>query len=153
MKRLLGYVAALAVTSVAACSPDASAPAATPSQPFTASEPTPAAPAPAPAASSSPSLVGKWAGTITCNKIESPLQMTIDAAKPGEATLSKGEGGALTWTAAVTVSDVARLVSVASSGPADGAERIEGLLGEDGSTITGVMDQQLCTNFALKRQG
>ena len=152
MKRLVGCVAALAVTSVVACSPDASAPAATPGQAFQTGAPPAAAPVAAPA-TSAVSLAGKWAGTITCYKVESPLQMTIDAAKPGEAAMSRGEGGALSWPATVTVSEVARLVTVKSAGPNDGAELVEGLLSEDGATISGVMDKQLCTAFSLKRQG
>jgi hypothetical protein len=155
MKRLMVCAAAIAAACVGACSPDASAPAATPGQPFATSKPSPATPATASSpvqAAPSVSLAGKWAGTITCYKIEAPLQMTIDAAKPGEAVMSKGEGGALSWPATVSVSEVARLVTVVSTGPADGAERVEGLLSEDGSQISGVMDKQLCTGFSLKRQ-
>jgi hypothetical protein len=148
--------AAIAAACVGACSPDASAPQ-TPlpdaARAADAAAAAAAAPVSAPAPAAAPvSLAGKWAGTITCYKIEAPLQMTIDAAKPGEAVMSKGEGGALSWPATVSVSEVARLVTVTSTGPADGAERVEGLLSEDGAMISGVMDKQLCTGFSLKRQ-
>jgi hypothetical protein len=145
MKKLLACAAVIAAASVGACAPPAETPA-------PAAEPAAAAPAAETPAAPAVSLAGKWAGTITCYKIESPLQMTIDAAKPGEATLSKGEGGALSWPATVKLSEVARLVTILSTGPADGAERVEGLLSEDGATISGVMDKQLCTDFTLKRQ-
>ena len=79
--------------------------------------------------------------------------MTINAAKPGEAVMSKGEGGVVSWPATVAVNNAARLITVSSTGPADGAERIEGLLSADGGTISGVMDKQLCTAFTLKRMG
>ena len=97
------------------------------------------------------SLAGKWTGTITCYKIESPFQMTIDAAKPTEAALSKGEGGALSWPATVAINEATRMITITSTGPADGAERVEGLLTADGALISGAMDKQLCTDFNLKR--
>jgi hypothetical protein len=147
MKIHLASVMALAAASLCACTPSeppmATAPEANPSR------------APAPAAETPPaasiSLAGKWAGTITCYKIESPLQMIIDAAKPTEATLSKGEGGALSWPAAVAVNEATRMITITSSGPADGAEKVEGLLTADGAQISGAMDKQLCTDFNLKR--
>ena len=145
MKSLLVCAAAIAVVGADACTPEAPAPV----------TPAPAATVPAeptPPAAATVSLAGKWAGTITCYKVESPFQMTVDAAKPGEAALSRGEGGALSWPATVAVNDSARLVSLTSVGPADGAELIEGLLSEDGSSISGAMDKQLCTNFTLKRE-
>jgi hypothetical protein len=144
--------AVIAAACVGACSPDASAPQTPLPDAARATEAASAAAPSSALAAPSVSLAGKWAGTITCYKIESPLQMTIDAAKPGEAVMSKGEGGALSWPATVSVSEVARLVTVVSTGPADGAERVEGLLSEDGSQISGVMDKQLCTGFSLKRQ-
>jgi len=122
------HLACIALLAVAACSPNKA--------------PTPAAPI---------SLVGKWAGTITCYKIESPLQMTIDAAKPGEAVMSKGQNDAVSWSATVAVNAATRMVTVTSAGAADGAERIEGPLSADGGEISGAMDKQLCTNFTLKR--
>ena len=97
------------------------------------------------------SLAGKWTGTITCYKIESPFQMTIDNTKPTEAALSKGEGGALSWPATVAINEATRIVTITSTGPADGAERVEGPLSADGAIISGSMDKQLCTDFNLKR--
>lgn len=132
----------IALIAVAACSPS-SAP-----TPIAAATESPARPAAGPV-----SVAGEWAGTITCYKIESPLQMTIDAAKPGDAVISKGEGGVVSWSATVVVDDDARMVTVSSTGPVDGAERIEGLLSADGGTISGAMDNQLCTAFTLTRTG
>jgi hypothetical protein len=147
MKIHLAGIAALAVATLCACTPSeppmATSPAANPAR------------AEAPAAATPPaatiSLAGKWAGTITCYKIESPFQMTIDAAKPTEATLSKGEGGALSWPATVAINEATRIITITSAGPADGAERVEGLLTADGAQISGAMDKQLCTDFNLKR--
>ena len=136
------HLVSIAVLAVAACSPS-KAPTPTASATETA----------APRVAAPISLAGQWAGTITCYKIESPLQMTINAAKPGEAVMSKGEGGVVSWPATVAVDNAARMVTVSSTGPADGAERIEGLLSADGGTISGVMDKQLCTAFTLKRMG
>ncbi|HEV7691399.1 MAG TPA: hypothetical protein VGO52_11265 [Hyphomonadaceae bacterium] len=149
MKRLSGCAAVFAAAALCACTPSeppmATSPAANPAR----------AEAPAPAAATPPaaaiSLAGKWAGTITCYKIESPFQMTIDGAKSTEATLSKGEGGALSWPATVAINEATRAVTITSAGPADGAERVEGLLSADGALITGTMDKQLCTGFSLKR--
>jgi hypothetical protein len=142
MKMHLACVVAAAAAAVCAC---------TPSEPPMATSPDASpemarAPAPPPI-----SLAGKWAGTITCYKIESPFQMTIDNAKPNEATMSKGERGAVSWPAAVSINETSRLVTITSTGPADGAERVEGLLSENGSLISGAMDKQLCTGFSLKR--
>ena len=78
--------------------------------------------------------------------------MTIDAAKPGEAVMSKGDGGALSWPAHIAVNQAARLVTITSIGSADGAERIEGRLSDDGAMLSGAMDKQLCTAFKLTRQ-
>ena len=136
------HLVSITVLAVAACSPSKA--------------PTPTAPATetaAPRVAVPISLAGQWAGTITCYKIESPLQMTINAAKPGEAVMSKGEGGVVSWPATVAVNNAARMVTVRSTGAADGAERIEGLLSADGGTISGEMDKQLCTAFTLKRTG
>jgi hypothetical protein len=135
--------------AAAACSPAAPpAPAPTP----VASATETAAPAAAPAAATGAiSLAGTWTGAITCYKIESPLLMKIDAAKPGEASVSKGQGGALSWKAKVTVDEAKRIVTVLADGAADGAERIEGQLSEDGALISGTMTRQLCTVFALRR--
>jgi hypothetical protein len=130
------------------CSP-AAPPAPAPTPIVSAAETVaPAAAQPAPI-----SLAGKWTGSITCYKIESPLQMTIDAAKPGEAAMGKGPNGNLAWPATLSVNAPTRIVTVLSKGSADGAERIEGLLSDDGLTISGVMSKQLCTSFALKRAG
>lgn len=112
----------------------------------------PAAETAAPQAAGPILLAGKWAGTITCYKVESPLQM-IDAIKPGEAVMSNGEGGVVSWPATVAVNKTSRLVTVTSTGPVDGAERIEGLLSADAGMISGVMDKQLCAKFMLKRVG
>jgi hypothetical protein len=142
-------VAAIAAASVVACAPKAPAPVAAAPAVDAAAAPA-ASPTPPPAASIS--LSGKWAGTITCYKIGSPLQMTIDAAKPGEAVMSKGDGGALSWSAQVTLNDAARLVTITAIGAADGAERVEGRLSDDGAMLSGVMDKQLCTDFKLTRQ-
>ncbi len=146
MNRLLVCTALLAAVSVGACTPESPAPAAPASE---AAAPAAATPAPAAAGIS---LAGKWAGTITCYRIESPFQVTIDAAKPGEAVLSKGDIGVLSWPATVAVNEAARLVSLKSVGPADGAELVEGLLSDDGKLISGAMDRQLCTDFSLTRQ-
>ncbi len=102
-------------------------------------------------ASAMPSLAGVWTGSITCYAMEFPLTRTIDAARPGVAALSKGQGGAVTWTGAVAVDAAARRVTVVADGPADGAERLDGVIGPDGATIQGTMDRQLCAEFALRR--
>src|SRR6185436_1316212 len=142
MKIHLACVVALAAASLCGC---------TPSEPPMATSPD-ASPAMAKAPAPLPiSLAGKWAGTITCYKIELPFQMTIDNAKPTEAALSKGEGGALSWPATVAINEASRIVTITSTGPADGAERVEGLLSADGALISGAMDKQLCTDFNLKR--
>ena len=78
--------------------------------------------------------------------------MNIDAAKPGEAGMSKGPEGALRWPATVAIDAAARLVTIKSLGQADGAARLEGVLSEDGARISGVMDKQLCTDFKLARR-
>ncbi len=132
----------IAVLTLVACSPSKA--------------PTPTAPTTEAAAPLGPppiSLAGQWAGTITCYTIESPLQMTIEVSSPAEAVMTKGEGGSLSWPATVAVDNAARMVTVSSTGSADGAERIAGLLSADGGTISGVMDRQLCTAFTLKRTG
>ena len=79
------------------------------------------------------------------NAIAGPVESDIppartNAAKPSEAVMSKGEGGVVSWPATVAVNNAARIVTVSSTGAADGAERIEGLLSADGGTISGVMD-------------
>jgi hypothetical protein len=142
MKIHFACVAALAVASLCACTPS------NPPMPTApeASPPQAGAPPPLPT-----SLAGKWAGTITCYKIDSPLQMTIVAARPNEAAMSKGERGAVSWPAAVSINETSRLVTITSTGPADGAERVEGLLSENGGLISGAMDKQLCTDFNLRR--
>jgi hypothetical protein len=142
MKIHFAWTAALAATVLCACTPS--------------SPPMPTAPEASPQQAGAPpplptSLAGTWAGTITCYKIESPLQMTIVAARPNKATMSKGDRGAVSWPAAVSLNETSRLVTITSTGPADGAERIEGLLSENDNVISGAMDKQLCTDFNLKR--
>ena len=136
------HLVCIVVLAVAACSPNK---ASTPTASATETA--------APRVAALISLAGQWAGTITCYAIESPLQMKINSAKPGEAVMSRGEGGIVSWPATVVVNNAARMVTVSSTGPVDGAERIVGLLSADGRTISGVMDKQLCTAFTLKRMG
>jgi len=97
-----------------------------------------------------PSLAGSWSGTITCYKMDSPLLMAIDAAKPGEAKMAMGEGGMLPWDASVTV-DGARLVTIKSHLQSGDAQLLTGTLDSAGDTIAGVMDKQLCNKFTLTR--
>ena len=51
--------------------------------------------------------------------------MTIDAAKPGEAVLSKGEGGVVGWPATVVINNAERLVTVRSTGSSTDNELIQ----------------------------
>ncbi len=67
------------------------------------------------------SLVGGWAGTITCYKIESPLTLDIDGAGPGKAEVAQGDGGALNWTASISVDSPTRMITVKADTPTDGA--------------------------------
>jgi len=134
------HLAFIIVLAAAACS--------------TAGPPTPDAPATvaaAPRVAGPISLVGKWAGSITCYSIDLPLQMSLDAVRPRDALMSKGDGSVVTWPATVAVNDAARFVTITAAGAADGAERIAGALSADGATISGAMDKQLCTKFMLTR--
>jgi hypothetical protein len=98
------------------------------------------------------SLAGKWDGVITCYSMESPLQMTIDAAKPQDAVMGMGDGGVFAWDAAVTIDSSARAVTIKSKVPSGDAQVLTGTLGADGKEIIGNMDKQLCSKFKLTRQ-
>lgn len=124
MKRLLGCVAALAVASVGACTEAGKTDAV--------------------------SLVGNWEGTTTCYSMESPLQMTIDAATPAKAAMGMGEGGALSWTADVTFDAAKSTVSLAAEGGVGDAALLAGTLA--GDVISGEIEKQLCNSFKLTRQ-
>lgn len=97
-----------------------------------------------------PSLAGSWAGTITCYKMDSPLSMAVDEAKPGEAKMAIGEGGMLPWDASIKV-DGARLVTIKSHVESGDAQLLTGALDVAGNVITGEMDKQLCNKFTLTR--
>lgn len=97
-----------------------------------------------------PSLAGTWAGTITCYSMESPLAMTVDAARPGEAKMAMGEGGMLPWDASVAI-DGARLVTIKSHIESGDAQLLTGTLDSAGNAIIGTMDKQLCSKFTLTR--
>ncbi len=124
MKRLLVRVTAIAVASVGACA-----------------DPRAAA-----------SLAGNWVGSITCYNIDTPLTVAIDAATPGTARVSMGEGGALTWEASVAFSDATRAVTITSTAPTGDAQTIAGTLDSNASSISGAMERQLCNRFKLTRQ-
>jgi hypothetical protein len=97
-----------------------------------------------------PSLAGSWEGTVTCYKMDAPLSMAIDAAKPGEAKLAMGEGGVFPWDASVTI-DGSRVVTIKSRIPSGDAQLLTGTLDDAGNTIAGTMDKQLCNKFTLTR--
>lgn len=97
-----------------------------------------------------PSLAGSWAGTITCYSTDSPLIMTVDAAKPAVAKMAMGEGGMLPWDASLTV-DGARKVTIKSDISSGDAQLLTGTVDSAGNVITGVMDKQLCSKFTLTR--
>lgn len=94
------------------------------------------------------SLAGNWKGTITCYNMEMPFSLTVDAATPTKALLSKGDLATVTWDGTITADKAA--VTIKSDGPADGAETIAGTLA--GDDLSGTMDKQLCTKFTLTRQ-
>ena len=125
MKRLLVCAAVISAASVVACTPVGD--------------------------EAAVSLAGRWEGTIICYKVEAPLTMTIDAAKPNEASMSMGEGGALSWHAAVTYETANRVVAIKGDQPTADAAVIAGPLSADGKAISGTMDKQLCTDFKLTR--
>ena len=100
------------------------------------------------AAPVAPSLVGSWKGTITCYSIVSPLNMTVDAATPTEATLAQGDGGALSWKATAAL-DAAGAVTVTGGQPMADAAVLTGKL--TGDVISGEMQRQLCNSFELTR--
>jgi hypothetical protein len=85
--------------------------------------------------------------------MESPLHMTIDAATPTQAAMSKGDLGSVSWAATIAFDEATRAVSLKSTGPSDGADLLAGPLSADGKSFGGKMDKQLCTNFALARAG
>lgn len=95
-----------------------------------------------------PTLVGSWKGTITCYSIVSPLNMTVDAATPTEATLAQGDGGALSWKATAAL-DAAGAVTVTGGQPMADAAVLTGKL--TGDVISGEMQRQLCNSFELTR--
>jgi hypothetical protein len=97
-----------------------------------------------------PSLAGSWSGTITCYSMDSPLMMTVDAAKPGEARMALGEGGMLPWDASIAI-DGGRVVTIKSHIQSGDAQLLTGTLDGAGNTITGAMDKQLCNKFTLTR--
>ena len=97
-----------------------------------------------------PSLPGTWSGTVTCYKMDSPLSMVVDAAKPGEAKMAMGEGGMLPWDASIAI-DGARLVTIKSHIESGDAQLLTGTLDAAGNAITGEMDKQLCNKFTLTR--
>lgn len=146
MKWLLACTAALAAVSVAACTPAETKPGTKPEAAAEApkGEPTPTL---APV-----SLVGVWTGTITCYKMASPLTVTIDGVAPEKAQIGQGDGGALKWTADVSVDSAARMVTLKGPQPTADAAVIAGPLSADMTKITGKMDKQLCTDFTLTRQ-
>lgn len=98
-----------------------------------------------------PSIVGSWSGTITCYNMDSPLTMTIDAAKPSQAAMAMGDGGVFPWQATVTV-DGARAVTIKSAIQSGDAQLLTGALDAAGATISGAMERQLCNKFTLTRQ-
>ena len=120
MKWIVGCAAAVAVASVGACTG---------------------------ADDKAVSLNGKWAGTITCYNMDMPLTMTVDAAAPARAALTKGDQATVSWDAALSIVD--GVVTIKSDGPNDGAETLAGKLQSD--VISGTMDKQLCTAFKLTR--
>ncbi len=98
-----------------------------------------------------PSLAGNWSGTITCYSMESPLSMTIDAAKPAQAAMAIGDGGVFPWEASVTV-DGSRAVTIKSTIQSGDAQLLTGTLDATGTTISGAIERQLCNKFTLVRQ-
>ncbi|RYG34268.1 MAG: hypothetical protein EON93_08345 [Burkholderiales bacterium] len=97
-----------------------------------------------------PSLAGSWSGTITCYKMDSPLSMIVDAAKPAEAKMAMGEGGVFPWDAALSI-DGSRNVTIKANIASGDAQLITGVLDAGGNTIVGAMDEQLCNKFTLTR--
>jgi hypothetical protein len=98
------------------------------------------------------SLVGTWKGAITCYAIESPLEVTITAAAPQQASVTMGNEASLTWDASVAFDEASRAVAITSTIPTGDAKLIAGTLSSDGGAISGAMDKQLCSAFSLARQ-
>lgn len=142
------FACAITALGAVACAPADTKPAAAASETPT---PAPVAPAAEAVTLAPVSLVGGWAGTITCYKIESPLTVNIDGAGPEKAAVAQGEGGALKWMTSVSVDSPTRMITLKADTPTDGADVLAGPLSADMTEISGKMDNQLCTNFKLKR--